>query len=391
MEYFKRATELKEDTILNRRHIHKNAEVGLDLPKTKSFVAEKLKEYGLEPEECGHGITAMVGKKGKVFLLRADMDALPMGEESGLEFACNTGTEAHTCGHDIHTSMLLTAAKMLKENEDNLEGTVKFMFQPAEEIFKGAKDMIKAGILENPKVDAAFGLHVAAGKLPLPMIIYNNKSALMYSVDVFKIVVKGKGSHGATPHLAIDPINIAVHIYLGFQELIARENNPSHSCVLTIGQLEAGSAPNIIPENAILQGTIRTNNKEARELLVKRMKEVAKKTAEVYGGNVEIEMIADAPPLICDTQLTDSLVRYIREMKIPDMKEYAGMSATTSEDFAVVVDKVPGVFMFVSAGFPDERGNYQVHNSKVQFNEDVCPIGAAILAECATRWLEENK
>ena len=208
MEYFKRAMELKEETISNRRHIHQNAEVGLILPKTKKFVMEKLKEYGYEPEECGHGIKAIIEKKGKVFLLRADMDALPMGEESGLEFACNTGTEAHTCGHDIHTSMLLTAAKMLKENEDKLEGTVKFMFQPAEENFLGSKNMIENGILENPKVDAALAYHVAAGKMPVGIYMYNDNGTMMYSVDGFQIDIKGKGSHGAYPQNSIDPINI---------------------------------------------------------------------------------------------------------------------------------------------------------------------------------------
>ncbi|MDO5088179.1 MAG: M20 family metallopeptidase [Leptotrichiaceae bacterium] len=391
MDYFKRAVELQEETVANRRHIHTNAEVGIDLPKTKAFVIKKLREYGLEPQECGHGVTAMLGKGGKVFLLRADMDALPMPEESGLDFACPTGKEAHACGHDIHTAMLLTAARMLKENENELEGRVKFMFQTGEEIFKGAKDMIEAGILENPKVDAAFGLHVAPGKIPVPMFMYNSKGTMMFSVDGFKITVNGKGSHGATPHLSVDPINIAAHIYLGFQELIARESNSEHACVLTIGQFQAGTAANIIPDTAVLQGTIRTNNQEARKLLVNRMKEVAEKTADVYGGSVEIEMISEVPPLICNPKLTEALAGYIREMNIPDLKEYPGVTASASEDFALVVDKVPSAFMYVSAGFPDERGAYQVHNPKVQFNEDVCLLGASSLAQCATRWLKDNK
>lgn len=158
MNYYERALELKDETIANRRHIHKNAETGLDLPKTKAYVMEKLTEYGLEPKDCGYGVTATLGKGGKVLLLRADMDALPMPEESGEEFACPTGKEAHTCGHDFHAAMLLTAAKMLKEKEDTLEGTIKFMFQPAEETFEGSKNMIENGILENPPVDAALAM-----------------------------------------------------------------------------------------------------------------------------------------------------------------------------------------------------------------------------------------
>lgn len=320
MDFYNRALELKDETIQNRRNIHKNAEVGLDTPKTKAFVIEKLKEYGLEPEECGYGVTALLGKKeGKVLLLRADMDALPMAEQSGEEFACPSGEEAHTCGHDFHAAMLLTAAKMLKENEDLIDGTIKFMFQPAEETFEGSKNMIENGILENPKVDAALAYHVSPGKMPVGLFMYNSKDTMMYSVDGFKITIKGKGSHGAYPHVGVDPINIGVHVHLALQELIARESDPSKACVLTVGQFKAGTAANIIPEQAVLQGTIRTNDNEAREKLVRRMKEVAKKTAEVYNGTAEIEMISEVPPLICNPEFTNEIVSYMKETNIPDL------------------------------------------------------------------------
>ena len=163
MNYYERALALKEETVSHRRFFHVNAEVGLNMPKGQAYVLEELKKLGIDAQPCGHGVSATVGKGGKCLLLRADMDALPMAEESGLDFACPTGTEAHTCGHDFHVAMLLTAAKMLKENEANLEGTVKFMFQPAEETFEGAKDMIDNGILENPVPDAALAYHVTSG------------------------------------------------------------------------------------------------------------------------------------------------------------------------------------------------------------------------------------
>ena len=316
MDFYKRAVELKDETIKNRRYIHEHAETGLDIPVTKTFVIEKLKEYGIEPKECGYGITAVLGKGGgKVLLLRADMDALPMPEQSGEEFACPTGKAAHTCGHDFHAAMLLTAAKMLKENEDILEGTVKFMFQPAEETFEGSKNMIENGILEAPKPDAALAYHVSPGKMPVGIFMYNSKGTMMYSVDGFKIIIKGKGSHGAYPHVGVDPINIGVHVHLALQELIARESDPSKACVLTIGQFKAGTAANIIPEEAILQGTIRTNDNAAREKLVRRMKEVAQKTAEVYNGSAEIEMISEVPPLICDTDMTNEIVGFMKELR----------------------------------------------------------------------------
>ena len=391
MNYYERALELKDETIANRRHIHKNAETGLDLPKTKAYVMEKLTEYGLEPKDCGYGVTATLGKGGKVLLLRADMDALPMPEESGEEFACPTGKEAHTCGHDFHAAMLLTAAKMLKEKEDTLEGTIKFMFQPAEETFEGSKNMIENGILENPPVDAALAYHVSPGKMPIGLFMYNDKDTMMYSVDGFKITIHGKGSHGAYPHVGVDPINIGVHIHLALQELIARESDPTHSCVLTIGQFTGGTAANIIPETAVLQGTIRTNKPEARELLVRRMKEVAEKTAAVYNGTVDIEMISEVPPLICNPKLTDEVVGYMQELGIPGLTPYPGISASASEDFAVIAEKVPSTFMYLSAGYPDERGQYGAHNPKVQFNEGVCPIGPSCLAYCATQWLKNNK
>ena len=391
MNYYERALELKDETIANRRHIHKNAETGLDLPKTKAYVMEKLTEYGLEPKDCGYGVTATLGKGGKVLLLRADMDALSMPEESGEEFACPTGKEAHTCGHDFHAAMLLTAAKMLKEKEDTLEGTIKFMFQPAEETFEGSKNMIENGILENPPVDAALAYHVSPGKMPIGLFMYNDKDTMMYSVDGFKITIHGKGSHGAYPHVGVDPINIGVHIHLALQELIARESDPTHSCVLTIGQFAGGTAANIIPETVVLQGTIRTNKPEARELLVRRMKEVAEKTAAVYNGTVDIEMISEVPPLICNPKLTDEVVGYMQELGIPGLTPYPGISASASEDFAVIAEKVPSTFMYLSAGYLDERGQYPAHHPKAQFNEDVCPIGAACLAHCASQWLKNNK
>ena len=387
------AKAIEDELIAHRRHLHQNPELGFDLPETTAYVMQQLREYGYAPKTVGKaGISAVIGPDGgKTFLIRGDMDALPMPEESGEEFACPTGKEAHTCGHDFHAAMLLTAAKMLKEKEDTLEGTIKFMFQPAEETFEGSKNMIENGILENPPVDAALAYHVSPGKMPIGLFMYNDKDTMMYSVDGFKITIHGKGSHGAYPHVGVDPINIGVHIHLALQELIARESDPTHSCVLTIGQFAGGTAANIIPETAVLQGTIRTNKPEARELLVRRMKEVAEKTAAVYNGTVDIEMISEVPPLICNPKLTDEVVGYMQELGIPGLTPYPGISASASEDFAVIAEKVPSTFMYLSAGYLDERGQYPAHHPKAQFNEDVCPIGAACLAHCASQWLKNNK
>ena len=390
MNYYERALALREETVAHRRWFHANAEVGLHMPKGQAYVLEELAKLGIDAKPCGHGVSATLGKPGKCILLRADMDALPMKEESGESFACPTGTEAHCCGHDFHVAMLLTAAKMLKENEANLEGTVKLMFQPAEETFEGAKNMIQNGILENPAPDVALAYHVTSGRMPIGIYMYNITGTMMFSVDGFKITIKGRGSHGAYPHAGIDPINIACHVYLALEALIAREVDPAKANVLTIGKFTAGNANNIIPETAELQGTIRSNDKASRELLVSRMKQIAQKTADVYGGTAEIEMLSEVPPLICDPKLTGEFADYMKNMGVPGAYPYPGISASASEDFASIAEKIPSTFMYISAGYLDERGDAPAHNAKVRFNEDVCPVGAASYAHCATEWLKNN-
>ena len=389
MNFYERALELREETIAHRRWLHSHAEVGLQMPKGQAYVMEQLKAYGLDPRPCGHGVTAELGRAGgRTLLLRADMDALPMPEESGEPFACPTGTEAHTCGHDFHAAMLLTAAKMLKENEAALSGRVRFMFQPAEETFEGAKDMAANGILEG--VDGALAYHVSPGRMPVGLFMYNSGGTMMYSVDGFRITVHGRGAHGAYPHSSIDPINIGVHIYLALEALIAREADPGKACVLTIGSFTAGSAPNIIPDTAVLQGTLRTNDGASRDKLVRRLKEAASKTAEVYGGRAEVRMISQVPPLVCDPAMTDEMAGYMKELPIPGLTPVPNTSASASEDSAALEDKAPSGVMSLSAGQLDERGDAPAHNPKVRFNEDVCPIGSACLAHCAVRWLEEH-
>ena len=389
MNIYERALDLREQTVTDRRWFHQNAEIGLEMPAGKAYVMQKLREYGLSPRECGAGVTAELGSGGKTLLLRADMDALPMAEESGLDFACTDG-KAHACGHDFHAAMLLTAAKLLKEREGELQGTVRFMFQPAEETFEGAADMIRHGILE-PKPHAAMALHVTAGKMPTAMAFYNDTStAMMFSVDGFELTIHGRGAHGAYPHQSIDPINIGAHIHLALQTLIARECDPNQAAVLTVGQFIAGSAPNIIPETAVLRGTIRSNNSKERELLTRRLREVSEGTAALFGGSVELRWISKVPPLICDPDVVSAMTGYFRELPIPDLQVLPGAKGSASEDFALISEQIPSAFVYLSAGFTDERGEAVAHNPKVQFNEDALPMGAAALTHCALRWLEEH-
>ena len=387
MTMYEKALQLQQETVAHRRYFHAHAEAGLDLPMTRDYVMQTLRSYGLDPKPCGHGVTATLGSGGKCILLRADMDALPMQEESGEAFASCTDA-AHTCGHDFHAAMLLTAAKLLKEMEADLPGRVKFMFQSAEETFEGAKDMIENGILED--VDAALAFHVTSGRIPLGVYMYNNTGTMMASVDGFRIDVKGKGAHGAYPQDSIDPINIAVHIYLALEALIAREANPEKMCVMTVGKFNAGTAPNIIPETATREGTIRTNDPASRKKLVCRMQETADLTAKVYGGTATVTMTSGVAPLICDKALTTELVGYMGQLGVPGSFGYPGVAANASEDFASVAEKVPACFMHLSAGFRDERGDWPLHNPKVLFNEGVLPTGAAAYAHCALQWLKNH-
>ena len=391
MDYLKRSEELFEETVENRRHLHQMPELGLELPETTAFIMEKLTEMGYDPKPCGGGVVACVGKTGgKTVLLRGDVDALPMKEGSGLPFASQR-ENAHTCGHDIHGAMLLTAAKMLKENEAALDGMVKLMFQSGEEPLTGARSMIADGLLQDPRPDVALGYHVVAGSMPMGLFVYNREGTLMNSSDNFIIDIQGKGGHGAYPDACIDPINIAAHMILALESVVAREIKSTQASVLTIGKVTAGDAPNIIPDQAQLQGTLRCDSEKERKFILQRLSEVVDAVAKMYRGSATITMLAGTPPLICDPQSVDDFVGYMRELDVPGQCEHVGMHAASSEDFSAVLSEIPGAYMFLSAGFTDGRETYNQHHPKVEFNEEVMKSGAAYLAHCATRWLEEHK
>lgn len=389
MGYFDEALRLKPELIRYRRDLHRNAEVGCHLPKTVRFVKEELEKLGYSPIElCDSGLMAVVGKGEKTVLLRADMDALPMEEMSGLDFASQDKCAAHTCGHDLHAAALIGAARLLKEHESDLNGKVKLMFQPGEEIFKGAKAMIEAGILENPAVDIAFAQHVTP-RYPTG-IIASRSGAAMASCFGFKIHIQGRASHGANPEDGVDPINIGVHIHLALQELIAREVNFQAGATLTIGSFHAGSAPNNIPQDAELSGTLRTFDNNAKEFLMGRIRETVQKTAELFRGQAEIEELSNVPSEINDPRLTETVRSYARKL-YGEKCLVEDVLMTGSEDFAFITEKVPSVIVFVGARDPQHEGSfYPGHHPKVMFDENVLPICTSLYVEVATRWLNEN-
>lgn len=388
----KRAYELKDQMVRDRRHLHRNPEIAHDLPETTAFVMNRLEELGCAPEEIAPSAvtgTIIGGKPGKTILLRADMDALPMAENSGLPFA-STIDKAHTCGHDIHTAMLLTAAQILKENAKDLCGTVKLMFQPAEETLTGAESMVKAGVLENPGVDAAFAMHVAAD-LPVGSFGYNDSTGYMYaSSDSFQIDIKGKGSHGAHPHRGIDPLNVGAHTLIALQALPAREIPPLDPIVVTVGQLSGGAATNIIPETAVLKGTIRLHAPSLREFATRRLTEIAEYTAKTFGAEASVTWLAKCPCVSCDYGMTQSMLELIKGYGFENAEFVNGRTTLGSEDFAFVVEKVPSTFLILGAADKDPARRVPYHNPNIVFDEDCMPIGAAIHAGMAMTWLEKN-
>ena len=388
-----KAELIKEEIIEYRRVLHSYPEVGEELPKTKGFVISKLKEFGYEPEEiCESGIVATIQgeNKGKTILLRADMDALPMCEETDLMFKSKNGC-MHSCGHDMHTAMLLGAAKLLKDNQNLLEGTVKLVFQPNEEGFTGAKNMINAGVLENPKVDVAMAFHVHSGTAS-NVVLYGLGTSIA-GCNRFRILVNGTGCHGALPETGVDPINIAAHIYLSIQEILAREIPATSPIVLTIGKFVGGDAPNIIPSEVVMEGTLRSLDKELSEFVFNRMNEIVQSTAKMFRGKAQLIELSSVPPLKNDTQLANELGSYIKEIvgeKNVISFEGGGMG---SEDFASYSYKIPSAYFMLGAGAQQESENYglPMHNNKVIFNEDILVTGAAMHTQCAIMWLKNNK
>ena len=382
-----------DDLITIRRTIHSNPEVGSKLPKTKAYVIDKLKEFGYEPQEiCESGVVATISGKnpGKTFLLRADMDALPVVEATECDFKSINGS-MHACGHDMHTAMLLGAAKLLRENQDDIEGTVKLVFQPDEEGFTGAKKMLAAGVLENPHVDAAMAMHVHSGT-PSNMVLCGLGTSIA-GCNRFRIVVKGTGCHGAMPELGVDPINIAAQIYISLQEIIAREISATQSAVLTIGKFVAGEAANIIPGEVVMEGTIRSLNKEIGEFIFNRVNDIVISTAKMFRGEAELIELSSVPPLTNDTELSKEVTSYLKDLlgeKSVVLFEGGGMG---SEDFASYSYKVPSVYLMLGAGTKQENPLYgeAMHNEKVVFNEDILVTGAAMHTYSAIMWLKNNK
>ena len=398
------AAELRDCISRERRALHQNPETGFDISATLSFVKSELLDMGLQPMDCGKaGVVALVGgkKPGKVFLLRADMDALPITEEADVDFASQNG-KMHACGHDMHTAMLLGAARLLKAHEAEIAGTVKLMFQPAEEIFEGSHDMIQAGLLEHPKVDAALMIHVMAG-MPVPAgtVIVSAPGVSAPAADYFEIKVQGKGCHGSMPNTGVDPLTAAAHILIAIQEIHARELAMDDRAVLTIGTMNAGTAANVIPDSVTMGGSIRTFDEQTRAFIKQRLAEISEGIARSFRGEASVSFGSGCPTLVNDRDLSVCCEQYVKDLlgsgKAFSVAELNAMSgggsskSAGSEDFAYVSQEVPSIMLALASGQPEKGYGYPQHHPMVKFDEDALPVGSAVYAYTALRWLEAHK
>lgn len=383
-----------------RRELHQYPETGFDLPRTKNFVKSKLEEMGYLPQELGKaGIVALAGGKnpGKTILLRADMDALPIQEEANVEYISKIDGKMHGCGHDMHTAMLLGAAKILKKYENEIQGTVKLEFQPAEEIFQGSPDMINSGLLENPHIDAAVMIHVTAG-MPLPSgtIMVAGGGISSASCEQYHITVKGKGGHGSVPHETIDPITAAAHIHIALQEINSRELDGNKFGVFTTGHFEAGKASNVIPDTAEMWGTIRTTDPEntVGKMIKTRMTQICDGIAKALRCDATVEFYDFCPCMVIDSALSKDTLKYMKGIfgnQAIDLSEISGgKPGNGSEDFAFVSHCVPTVSMFLIAGSSQDGYIFGQHHPKVRFDDSVLYCGSAAYAQTALSWLSEH-
>jgi len=390
------ARAIVPDVTAIRRRIHRRPEIGMDLPVTQDVIVEELAKLGLD----GHrgvalsSVTATIdgGLPGPTVVLRADMDALPLREDTGLDFASGTDGAMHACGHDAHMAMLLGGARLLQERRADLPGRVILMFQPGEEGWHGARVMIEEGLLtaagpEAPPPTGAFAIHISnryrSGEVHL------KPGPIMASTDVIRIWVRGRGGHASTPHLAHDPIPVAAEIILALQAMVGRRINVFDPAVVTIGQVSGGTTSNIIPEEVFLHGTIRTVSEATRATVREGVRRVAEGVAAAHGVTAEVDLEPGYPVTDNDAGFTgfarSIAAGLIGEERVVDLQA----PVMGGEDWSYLLQEVPGAMVFLGACPPelDPATAPQFHSNRVVFDEAILPIGVALHAAIATRFL----
>lgn len=391
-QFLIRANEIKEEIITNRRAIHQFGGVGCDLPETTAYVMERLMEIGLEPKEiCPSGVVACVGgkKPGKTILLRADMDALPIEEKTGLDFACTNGT-MHACGHDMHPAMLLGAARLLKEREDELQGTVKLMFQPGEEVLEGAKAMVEAGVLENPHVDAAVAMHtnIARGdECRTGYVTYVSGPSGSSADELWVTLTREPEDEN------VNLVDVASHMILSLKDIPSFEIRINETFGLMINAFVCDNDdPAGLADSVTFKGVMICMNNPVRDQAKERIVTIVEEIAKAHHVKAKIHYERSVAPLVTSKELGDQINPAIEEVvgKGNVEEQPLGFLSFGAEDFAEVAKHVNGVYLNLGSGCPAEGYTVEGHKDNVMFNEDVLPIGAAIYANVALHWLRDQ-
>ncbi|MEO8973103.1 MAG: amidohydrolase [Ktedonobacteraceae bacterium] len=390
--------ELVPDLIAMRRDLHEHPELAYEEVRTSGIVAQRLKSLGMEVQ-TGVAKTGVVGllrgeggNRGgngnsnliKTIAIRADMDALPIHEMNNVDYRSTVDGKMHACGHDGHTSILLAVADILSKRRAELVGNVKFVFQPAEEIIGGAEPMIKEGAVED--ADGIIGLHLFSS-YPLGRVGVRS-GPVFASADRFVLTINGRGGHAAMPADCVDPIVVAAYIVTALQTLISRETSPFSPAVITIGTINAGSAFNIIPETAQMQGTMRSYSKEHREKLLYRIEELATGIARAMNATCDVKLIDGCPPCVNDADMTEyvhkAAVETVGANKVDDGEE---VMTTGSDDMAYFLDAVPGCYFIVGASNPAKGTDFPHHHPRFNIEEDALPIAVEVLSRAALNFL----
>lgn len=392
MNMWKECEALQDGLVKMRRELHQIPEIGKMLPKTQQYVVKELEKLEI-PYRCSKTDSSIIaditgGKPGKTIALRADMDALTIQEANEIDYISTHEGCMHACGHDAHTAMLLGAAKVLCEHKEELCGNVRLLFQTAEELSKGAPIMIEDGAMEG--VDAVFGQHIGTiidREAPAGTIIAV-PGCCMASFDRFVIKVKGKGCHGSSPEKGVDPINIASHIVISLEEIIAREIAATKAAVTTVGSIHGGNVYNVIPETVMIEGTIRALEEEVRQYQAKRIQEIACGVAETFGGTAEVEMDWGAPPVVNHDEMT-KLAQEAAKNVVGEEHVIVSLPAPNmgGEDFAYYLQKAPGAFCFLSSSNAEKHTDIPHHNPKFNIDEDVLYKGSALFVDIVERFL----
>lgn len=383
--------EYVPDLVATRRDLHEHPELAFEEVRTSGIVAQRLRALGLEVQ-TGIAKTGVVGllrggaagPGAKTIALRADMDALPIHELNDVEYRSQIDDKMHACGHDGHTAILLTTATLLSQRRADLQGNVKFLFQPAEESIGGAKPMVEQGVMNG--VDAVIGLHLISD-IPFGRVGVR-AGEVFASADSFIITVQGRGGHAASPHEAVDPIVITAQIITSLQTLISRERSPFHPAIVTIGQIQAGTTFNVIPETSLMKGTMRAFSNEHRLYLKRRIEEMANGIATAMGGSCTLQWLDGCPPCVNDPGIT-ALVRKAAVAAVGEemIDEGEDVMSTGSDDMAEFLLAAPGCYFMVGSRNEEKGTHYQHHHPRFNIDEDALPIGVEVLTRATLEFL----